>query len=130
MKGRILRNTGDRIAFEFGDLPETGRPAGAGPREGQGGRGSTTSTSSSGTASPASGGSPPRDGIGRAGVIESTGAGVTRVKPGDERRAEPRDHCGECEFCLFGEHSLCVTFHLLGENIAGTFADLVVAPLP
>ncbi len=63
-----------------------------------------------------------------AGVIEATGAGVTRVKPGDEVVLNPGINCGECEFCLSGEHSLCVTFHLLGEHIAGTFAEVVVAP--
>ncbi|PJB31063.1 MAG: alcohol dehydrogenase, partial [Deltaproteobacteria bacterium CG_4_9_14_3_um_filter_65_9] len=63
-----------------------------------------------------------------AGVIESVGPGVTRVKPDDEVVLNPGIHCGECEFCLAGEHSLCVAFHLLGEHIAGTFAGLVVAP--
>jgi NADPH:quinone reductase-like Zn-dependent oxidoreductase len=63
-----------------------------------------------------------------AGVIESVGPGVTRVKPGDEVVLNPGINCGECEFCLMGEHSLCVTFHLLGEHVAGTFAGYVVAP--
>ena len=63
-----------------------------------------------------------------AGVIESVGPGVTRVKPGDEVVLNPGVHCGECEFCLKGEHSLCVTFSLLGEHVAGTFAGFVVAP--
>ena len=63
-----------------------------------------------------------------AGVIESTGPGVTRVKPGDEVVLNPGIHCGECEFCLKGEHSLCATFRLLGEHVAGTFATYVVAP--
>ena len=63
-----------------------------------------------------------------AGVVESVGAGVTRVHPGDEVVLNPGIHCGDCEFCLSGEHSLCVTFQLLGEHIAGTFAEFVVAP--
>jgi NADPH:quinone reductase-like Zn-dependent oxidoreductase len=63
-----------------------------------------------------------------AGVVESVGPGVTRVKPGDEVVLNPGVNCGECEFCLRGEHSLCVTFHLLGEHVAGTFAEYVVAP--
>jgi NADPH:quinone reductase-like Zn-dependent oxidoreductase len=71
---------------------------------------------------------PARDGSDGAGVVESVGPGVTRVRPGDEVVLNPGIHCGECEFCMAGEHSLCVTFHLLGEHIAGTFAEFVVAP--
>lgn len=63
-----------------------------------------------------------------AGVVESAGPGVTRVSPGDEVVLNPGINCGTCEYCLKGEHSLCVTFHLVGEHIAGTFASFVVAP--
>jgi NADPH:quinone reductase-like Zn-dependent oxidoreductase len=63
-----------------------------------------------------------------AGVVESVGPGVTRVKPGDEVVLNPGVNCGDCEFCRMGEHSLCTTFHLLGEHVAGTFAEYVVAP--
>jgi NADPH:quinone reductase-like Zn-dependent oxidoreductase len=63
-----------------------------------------------------------------AGVVDAVGPGVARVRPGDEVVLNPGIHCGTSEFCLKGEHSLCVTFHLLGEHIAGTFASLVVAP--
>ncbi len=63
-----------------------------------------------------------------AGIVDSTGPGVSRLKPGDEVVLNPGISCGRCEFCLKGEHSMCVTFHLLGEHVAGTFAELVVAP--
>ncbi len=63
-----------------------------------------------------------------AGTVESVGPGVTRVKEGDEVVLNPGINCGACEFCLAGEHSLCVTFHLIGEHIAGTFAEYVVVP--
>jgi len=63
-----------------------------------------------------------------AGVVESTGPGVTRAKAGDEVVLNPGINCGTCEFCLRGEHSLCATFHLIGEHIAGTFAEYVVVP--
>mgnify|MGYP002260487884 FL=1 len=63
-----------------------------------------------------------------AGMVESVGPGVTRVKPGDEVVLNPGVNCGDCEFCRMGEHSLCVAFHLLGEHVAGTFAEFVVAP--
>lgn len=63
-----------------------------------------------------------------AGVVDAVGPGVTRTKPGDEVVLNPGINCGTCEFCLRGEHSLCVDFHLLGEHIWGTFAEYVVAP--
>ncbi len=63
-----------------------------------------------------------------AGVVDLVGPGVTRVAPGDEVVLNPGIHCGTCEFCLRGEHSLCVSFHILGEHVWGTFAGCVVAP--
>lgn len=63
-----------------------------------------------------------------AGVVDSVGPGVTRLTPGDEVVLNPGIHCGTCEFCLRGEHSLCASFHLLGEHVWGTFAEYVVAP--
>lgn len=63
-----------------------------------------------------------------AGVVDSVGPGVTMRKQGDEVVLNPGIHCGTCEFCLRGEHSLCTSFHLLGEHVWGTFAEFVVAP--
>ena len=63
-----------------------------------------------------------------AGVVDATGDGVTRVRTGDEVVLNPGINCGVCEFCLKGEHSLCVVFRLLGEHVAGTFAEFVVVP--
>lgn len=63
-----------------------------------------------------------------AGVIDSLGPGAGRNREGDPVVLNPGIHCGDCEFCLRGEHSLCVTFHLIGEHVAGTFAEYVVVP--
>ena len=63
-----------------------------------------------------------------AGVVDLVGPGVTRVAPGDEVVLNPGINCGSCEFCLRGEHSLCVSFQLLGEHVWGTFAETVVVP--
>jgi NADPH:quinone reductase-like Zn-dependent oxidoreductase len=36
--------------------------------------------------------------------------------------------CGECEFCSKDEHSLCVRLRLIGEQVSGTHAELLVLP--
>ncbi|MDI3341895.1 MAG: Zn-dependent alcohol dehydrogenase [Sphaerobacter sp.] len=42
-----------------------------------------------------------------AGVVESVGEGVTRVRPGDRVIIAFGQKCGECYFCLRGQHHLC-----------------------
>lgn len=63
-----------------------------------------------------------------AGVVDKVGKGVTRWKEGDEVILDPGISCGRCVYCLQGEHSLCKTFHLLGEHRDGTFASHIVVP--
>lgn len=65
-----------------------------------------------------------------AGVVEAVGSGVTRVKPGDAVLFNPGISCYRCEWCLAGEHSLCVQYQLLGEHLPGTLAEFVVIPEP
>jgi NADPH:quinone reductase-like Zn-dependent oxidoreductase len=65
------------------------------------------------------------DGVG---IIESIGTAVTSVKEGDRVVINPGVSCHACEYCLAGEHSLCVKYGLLGEHRAGTFAEYVVVP--
>jgi NADPH:quinone reductase-like Zn-dependent oxidoreductase len=71
-----------------------------------------------------------------AGVIESVGAGVSAVRPGDRVLLNPGVSCRQCEFCRTGEHSLCVKYKILGEHLPGTMAERItvpavnVAPLP
>ena len=43
-----------------------------------------------------------------AGVVTKTGAGVTRIKPGDHVIIAFGAKCGECFYCLRGEPNLCV----------------------
>lgn len=63
-----------------------------------------------------------------AGVVVEVGTGVTGWQPGDEVVLNPGLWCGECEFCLQGEESLCVRYGILGEHCAGTFAEVVRVP--
>ena len=63
-----------------------------------------------------------------AGVVESVGPGVTAVRPGDRVMLNPGISDYTCEFCRAGEHSLCVSYRLLGEHLPGTMAELVTVP--
>jgi threonine 3-dehydrogenase len=62
------------------------------------------------------------------GVVESVGAGVTRVKPGDHVTLESHIFCGECPQCRVGRAHLCVDTTYPGIDIDGGFADYMVAP--
>ncbi len=65
-----------------------------------------------------------------AGVIESVGANVTDVRPGQRVILNPgvvnRD-CS-CEYCRAGDQPLCLTYGVLGEHRHGTLAEYVVVP--
>jgi NADPH:quinone reductase-like Zn-dependent oxidoreductase len=67
------------------------------------------------------------DGVG---VVDAVGSGVTSVRPGDRVVINPGISCRQCEYCLAGEHPLCVRFRLLGEHLPGTMAEYVVVPEP
>ncbi len=63
-----------------------------------------------------------------AGVIESVGPDVKSIQAGDRVMLNPGISDYTCEFCLAGEHSLCVNYRLLGEHLPGTAAELVTVP--
>ena len=63
-----------------------------------------------------------------AGVVESVGAGVTGVKPGDEVVVNPSLGCGRCEQCLSGRENLCRRFSILGEHVSGGMAGKLAVP--
>ena len=64
-----------------------------------------------------------------AGVVETVGPGVTAVEPGDRVMINPGISDYTCEFCRAGEHSLCVSYRLLGEHLPGTLAQLITVPV-
>src|SRR5262249_13783576 len=63
-----------------------------------------------------------------AGRIVKTGASVTGWKNGDDVAIQSNLFCGECEFCLRGDESLCLRGQLLGVNRDGGFAEQVLVP--
>jgi S-(hydroxymethyl)glutathione dehydrogenase/alcohol dehydrogenase len=83
-----------------------------------------------------------------AGIVETVGAGVTNVKPGDHVIFSFRPHCGRCLYCSIGRSILCdghndtprwamfdgtQRLKRAGEGInqmarIGTFAEQVVCP--
>jgi len=63
-----------------------------------------------------------------AGVVAAVGAEVRRVQPGNRVMINPGISDYSCEYCRAGEHSLCVTYRLLGEHLPGTMAEYVVVP--
>ncbi|HEX9829426.1 MAG TPA: alcohol dehydrogenase catalytic domain-containing protein, partial [Bacteroidota bacterium] len=56
-----------------------------------------------------------------AGVVESIGEGVTRVKPGDHIALNWAPSCGTCFYCTNGKPSLCSTY--VEPVWAGTMMD-------
>lgn len=63
-----------------------------------------------------------------AGVVESVGAGVEGVSPGDEVVVNPSVSCGTCRWCLAGDSPLCPAFGIVGEHRWGGHGGLLVVP--
>ena len=66
------------------------------------------------------------------GVVEAIGdlSGSTdnKLQVGDSVIINPGISDYSCEYCLAGEHSLCVKFGILGEHHPGTLAEYIVVP--
>jgi NADPH2:quinone reductase len=62
------------------------------------------------------------------GVVDRLGEGVGDLTPGDRVLVQPGLYCTACEYCRGGEQSLCTTFRIVGEQVAGTFAGYAVLP--
>jgi len=62
------------------------------------------------------------------GVVDALGPGVGDLSPGEPVLLQPGVSDATCEFCRGGEQSLCVRYRMLGEHLAGTFAEKIVVP--
>jgi NADPH:quinone reductase-like Zn-dependent oxidoreductase len=63
-----------------------------------------------------------------AGVVERLGPNARGVEVGMPVCINPGLFCGRCRYCMAGEQSLCVQFHVMGEHVEGTHADYAVVP--
>ncbi len=60
-----------------------------------------------------------------AGDIVEVGGSVSGVAVGDRVVVNPNLECGRCEYCQKGQHSLCMTYGILGEHTHGGLAEYV-----
>ena len=65
-----------------------------------------------------------------AGIVESTGNKVSRVKPGQRIAIDPAVYCGECEQCKAGRKHTCDKLVFLGcpDQIEGALCEYLVLP--
>ena len=63
-----------------------------------------------------------------AGEIAALGEGVSGWETGERVVINSNLGCGQCEACLAGWDNRCQNWHLLGENVRGTYAEFVVVP--
>jgi NADPH:quinone reductase-like Zn-dependent oxidoreductase len=63
-----------------------------------------------------------------AGLIDQVGANVRGLAPGQRVTIHPGWWDTTCEYCLRGEHSLCVNFKIFGEHLPGGYAEFVCVP--
>jgi NADPH:quinone reductase-like Zn-dependent oxidoreductase len=63
-----------------------------------------------------------------AGIVDAVGAEVTDLQQGTEVLVNPGLSCGACERCLSGDDVLCRSYQILGENLAGGYAEFVCVP--
>ncbi len=63
-----------------------------------------------------------------AGVVAEVGDDVAGLERGDSVVVNPALWCGFCPACERGEQSLCESFAILGEHVAGALTEHVVVP--
>jgi NADPH:quinone reductase-like Zn-dependent oxidoreductase len=62
------------------------------------------------------------------GHVDEVGSNVDNWDVGDRVVVNPAVSCGDCEFCIQGEQSMCVDYKVYGEHRKGGFAEYVCVP--
>jgi len=60
-----------------------------------------------------------------AGVVAEAGESVHQFKLGDRVVVNPSLYCGQCEHCLAGEESQCISYGIIGDTVPGGFAEYI-----
>ncbi len=63
-----------------------------------------------------------------AGIIEETGAEVSRLKPGDRVCVHYLATCGDCAYCNEGSEQFCDTAEMIGKYRDGGYAEYIRMP--
>jgi len=71
---------------------------------------------------------PKRTGGDIVGVVDAVGEDVPPSRVGDEVMVYGGITCGDCEYCLAGEHTMCHEYEIIGEDRPGGLAEYVIVP--
>lgn len=63
-----------------------------------------------------------------AGVVDAVGAEVSDLAPGTEVVIAPGLSCGHCPRCARGQDHQCRQYRVIGEHLAGGYAEFVTVP--
>jgi len=64
-----------------------------------------------------------------AGEIEALGSSTPDLAAGQRVMLSPGTSCGRCRACLQGEDNACRSYRILGHQVHGGYAELVLCPL-
>jgi L-iditol 2-dehydrogenase len=62
------------------------------------------------------------------GVVEETGDGVTRLRPGDRVTVDSVVGCGTCGFCRRGASQFCADVYEIGQTVPGGMQEYLLMP--